>query len=279
MRNRALVWIALVLAVVAISCSTGPTPPKPGTPAFYWGAAQEAYRAGDYPNTSKNLSELIRGDSEFAAKARAWHVVVSSGLAHGFSEMADSYEAGGRANRENSMPFHKQVTALRSLASAAALEFAESAHVLVVKDKDPNVLLAFAYPSGSLAEPAALRKVAAGMLIQDSERDAMQTAMLQRGVLRSLCMTVGSPDDPAKALEMFKATEVRAPREVFLLGVAKLLEERSNLFGFRKMDQPSRLKVLDDEAIEALQGVPASNETKALITKIQDALKKIKTSI
>ena len=276
MRTPLLPFSALVLAIAATSCSTGPAPPKPGTPAFFWGAARDSYRSGDYQQTGAHLLEVLSTDNEFAARARPWQIVVAAGVARGFAEMADSYEAGGRLNRSNSMPFHKQVTALRSLASTAAMEYTQGAHAFMEKDKEPTVLLAFAFPAGSAAQPGAIRKVATGMLIQDSERDSMQMDMLQRGVLMSVCRAVGSPDDTARAQEMFKAGEVRVPREAFLLAIARELDAQSVLFSPNKMDQPGRFKVMAQEALEALQGVPETKQTKALAAKIQTALKKIK---
>jgi hypothetical protein len=275
-RTPSLLLGALLLALTATSCSTGPAPPRPGTPAFYWNAAKDAYRTGDYQKTDTDLAEIVRTDNEFAARARAWSMVISAGLAQGFSQLADSFEAGARANRANPMPFRKQVTTLRSFASAADMQMAQTAHTFLEKDKDPNVLLAFEYPSGSAAEPGSLKKVAGGILIQDSERDSLQAAMLQRGVLLSLCRLSGNPDDAAKTLEKFKAAEVRVPRDVFLFAVAKTLQEHLELFGSSKLDQPTRLKALSQEALEALHSIPETKETKALAAKIQSSLKKTK---
>lgn len=277
MRIRLVALSALALALVTVSCSTGPTPPRPGTPGFYWAGAAEAFRAGDFQKTDANLVDTARTDNEFAARARAWDIVLSAGVAQGLSQLADSFEAGAKANRNNPMPFHKQVTNLRSAASTAALQLAETTHALLAKDKDPNVLLAFEFPSGSATEPANLKKVADGILIQDSERDSLQAAMLRRGVLLAVCRTSGSGDDPAKAQELFKAGEVRVPREVFLLAVAKALYDQSELFGSKKMDQPNRLKVVCQQALDTLQAIPETKETKALAAKIQASLKKLRT--
>ncbi|MBZ5625285.1 MAG: hypothetical protein LAQ69_42275 [Acidobacteriia bacterium] len=278
MRIRLLLLSFLVLILGAVSCSTGPARPQPGTPAYSWASAQEAYRKADFQKTNSSLLEVIHTDNEFTARARPWQIIVSAGVARGFSEMADSYEAGGRANRENPMPFHKQMTNLRSMASGAALEFAEGVHAFMEKDKDPDVRLTFEYPAGAAAEPTAVGKVSTGMLLQDSERDSMQTAMLERGVLLSLCRAVDSPDDPAKTLEKFKAGEVRVPRNVFLFAAAKALHEQSELFSSKKLDQPVRAKLMDQEALEALQSIPETKETKALAARIQASLKKMKST-
>src|SRR5450631_1887228 len=134
----------LGLVVAATSCSSGPQLPQPGTPAFYWAAAKETYRAGDFVKTSENLQRILVSENEFSARARAWDAVISSGLAQGYIELADAWEAGARANRPNPTPFRKQVSALRALASAAAIQFTEDIHRVVDGSKDPKILLAFA---------------------------------------------------------------------------------------------------------------------------------------
>ena len=106
------------------------------------------------------------------------------------------------------------------------------------------------------------------------ERDAMQMDMLQRGVLLSLCRATGNPDDTAKTLEKFKTPEVSVPRDVFLFNVAKMLQEDSALYSSNKLDHPGRYKAVLTEALEAAQAVPQSKESKALVDKIQAALKK-----
>jgi len=275
MQSQSLFTGALLLALGATSCSTGPAPPKPGTPAFNWAAAKENYRAGDFQKTDATLVDIIRTENEFSARARAWDMVLSAGLAQGFSQLADSYEAGGRANRANPAPFHKQVTALRSYASAAAIELVETSRAFLEKDKDPNVLLAFEYPRGAAAEPGSLKRVAGGIVILDAEGDTLQTAMLQRGVLLIVCRAVGAADDPAKTLEKFKG-EVLVPRDVFLLAAARALQEESELFTANKLDQPTRQKLLCQQALDVLHAIPETKETKALTTKIQTTMKKIR---
>ena len=71
-RNVAIALsIAGLLAGAGTSCSSGPQPPQPGTPAFFWAAAKETYRAGDFLKTSENLQRILATDNEFSARARA----------------------------------------------------------------------------------------------------------------------------------------------------------------------------------------------------------------
>jgi hypothetical protein len=273
----ALLLVGLVAA--GTSCSSGPQPPQPGTPAFYWAAAKETYRAGDFVKTSENLQRILVSENEFSARARVWDAVISSGLAQGYMELAAAWEAGARSNRLNPTPFRKQVSALRALASAAAIQFTEDIHRVVEGAKDPKILLAFAYPAGQPAVPAGLKKVAGGIPVQDSERDLLQAAMLQRGVLLSVCAAVGSRDDAAAAQGKLVGADFLASRDVFLLAAAQSLSDESDLFTGTKMDLPNRLKLLSQEALKVLGAIPQSKETKALTAKIQARLKKARLSI
>jgi hypothetical protein len=278
-RNAAIALAALALLVAGTSCSSGPQPPQPGTPAFFWAAANETYRAGDYLKTSEHLQRILTSENEFTARARAWDTVISGGVAQAYIELADNWEAGARSNRENPTPFRKQVSALRALASAAAIQYAEDVHKVVAADKDPTILLAFVNPAGTAAPPAGLKRVAGGILVQDSEQGLLQTAMVQRGVLLSVCAAIGSPDDAAAAQEKLKTGEFRVPRETFLLAAAKGLQEQSEVFTSNKLDQPNRLKLLSQEAMKALGAIPQNKETKVVADKVQARLKKARITL
>jgi hypothetical protein len=268
-------WSALIVVWACASCSSGPRPPEPGTPAFIWGAAKETYHSGDYRKASENLVQLIGTENEFTARARPLAAVISAGLAQGYFDIAESYEAGARANRANPTPFRKQVSSARSLASAAALEFAETMHAFLEKDQQPNVVLACEYPTGSMTEPPAIERVAKGMLQQDSERDALEAAMLQHGVAVAMSRALGAPDDAAKTLELFKAGEPTVARATFVYGTAKAMYDLAALWGPTRLDLPNRVQLMSEEALAALKTIPETKDTKALSNRIQASLKKI----
>src|SRR5215472_8569304 len=81
--------------VILISCS-GESGPQPGTPAFYWAAAKQTYAAGDYAKTTDNLDRVVATENEFTPKARPWLLVLTSGMARGYMELADRFESGAR---------------------------------------------------------------------------------------------------------------------------------------------------------------------------------------
>jgi hypothetical protein len=275
MKVHPLLPCALAFTFLATSCSTGPRPPEPGTPAFFWGAAQQTFKSGDLLKADDDLLEILQGENDFTARARVWQIALSAGIVRGADELAAAYESGARMNRANPGPFRKNVTQLRNLAGHSALDFAQQVHNLVTKDKSPQIALEFPFPPGSAVEPPALRKVYAGVVSQESEAASLETVMLQRGVVQTVCKLVGNPDDSAKSLDLFKTTPVQVKRETFLGAAARLLYDESQVFGSSKLDQPLRLKALCDEALEVLGAVPETNDTKALAAKIQATLKKL----
>jgi hypothetical protein len=270
--------VSLVVGFIlmAASCSFGPQPPRPGTPEFLWSAAKTTYAAGDFPKANDNLSQLAKSDSEFTARAEPWSMVISAGMAQAYMDLADNFEAGAGANRANPTPFRRQVSVFRSQANAVVMQYAETVHKFLGDNKSDSIALEFGYPAGSAAVPGQLERVAKGMIVPDADIESLQKAMVQRGVLLSATRAVGAADDPAKALEIFKAGDVKAPRPIFLTATAKALIDEADLFSPKKLDQPARAAMLCDEAEAALKSIPESKQTKELmgrIAKIRKATK------
>lgn len=273
MRLQAL--LAVGVAVFLTACSNGPTTADPGTPAFLWNAAERAYHHGDIMKANDDLSELQQTDNEFSPRARIWQTVLAGGMARGYCELADGYESGSHINKANSLAFHKQVMDLRAMASHAAMDFTQAVHMFSSRDPSSEVQLAFDLPPGSAADPPALRKAYAGMMMPEAETVMLETAMVERGVIRAVCQANGTEGDSAQALERFRAGEVKTPRATFLFAAAKTLFDVSDVFSANKLDQPQRRKVMLQEALAALHSIPETKEATSLATRVQAILKKI----
>lgn len=268
------IGVSTVLGFTLLAASCSPQPPQPGTPAFLWNAAKRTYGTGDFLKANDNLSQLSKSDSDFKARSQPWSIVLSAGIAQAYMDLADSYEAGAKANRANPTPFRRQAAVYRSQAAAATLDGAETVHKFLGENKTDSITLEdLGFPAGSAAEPVGLQRVAKGMLLPPAEGDALTKAMVQRGVLLSVTHFVGAGDDSAKAQEVFKAPEVKVATPAFLLAMAKALTDQAELYGPKKLDNSDRLKVFCDEAEEALRAVPPSKETKDLTVRI-DKLRK-----
>ena len=271
-------WLAAAAILICMACSGGSTLPKPGSPGYYWSSANAAYKSGDFVKTDEELQRILVGESDYTAKARAWDMVVAGGLAKGYAELAEVYDAGGKANRQNPLAYRKKVSELRALSGNMAMQLAENVHKFLEQPKEPNVKLSFAFPAGNAAQPLGVTKLSKGLFVQDTEQAQIQTAMLQRGVMQALCAAVGNGDDAAKTQSLFASGEAQSPRDTFLLASAKMLQEAGEVFTTNKLDMPNKLKIVWVESLSALKAVPETKETKALSEQIQKGMKKANLS-
>jgi hypothetical protein len=272
--NRA-VWLCLTLPLVLAlcSCASGPRPPEKGSPAFYWQAAKETWMAGDFNKTLDHLDKLMADNNEYTARALPWSLVLSSGLAKGYMELADSYEIGGRANKSDPSTFRRQVSNCRGFAGRLSMRVADKFAALQAT-KDEQIPIGFPYPPGTAGQVPQLDKIVRGIVPTEPEIDAAQKRALERGILLAACRAVGNPDDTAKTSAFLKEPDPKVPRATFMLAMANTLYEEGLLFGRMKLDQPEKLQILLTRAGEVLKGVPESKESKELSGKIQSELKK-----
>jgi len=264
---------AFVALAILSSCSSGPAGPAKGTPAFYWQAAGETFKAGDTIKTLDHLDQILATDNDYSARALPWALVLTAGMAAGYGELADSYETGGRVNKTAPMSFRRPITDYRSSANRFSLQFAEHAAKLD-KVKGDAVPLTFGYPAGTAAPVAALAKLASGVVLSDPEAEAAQKRAIERGVILAACRMAGAPDDTAKTEAILKTPDAKVARPAFLLAVAQILFDESQLYGPSKLDDPEKVVIFCQRALDALKNVPESKERKALATKIQNVLKK-----
>ncbi|MGA3042748.1 MAG: hypothetical protein ABSF54_18380 [Bryobacteraceae bacterium] len=274
MANRGVaLWGLIAVNLILLSCS-GDNAPQPGTPAFYWAAAKETYTAGDYQKTIEHLGNILSSPNDYVARAQPWMLVLTSGMVQGYADLADAFEAGGRANHVNAANFHRQVNTYRGSANTLALQFAENFSKF--QSKDELVTLAFAYPTGSPNEVVLLNRVAGGAWLPEAEIETAQKRAIERDVLLAACRAAGAKNDPAKAQDLLKTGEAKVPRAAFVEAMAAALFEESQLYAQNKLAQPDKMKIFCSRAQEALKTVPPSQDSQDLDKKIQAALKKAK---
>ena len=271
--RRVALWGLIAVNLALFSCSSSDAP-QPGTPAFYWAAAKQTYAAGDYQKTTENLGNILSGQNDYVVRAQPWMLVLTSGMAQGYMDLAQAFDAGGHANHGNTTNFHRQVNTYYGAANTLALQFAETFSKF--QSKDEFVTLDFAYPTGSPTEVVLLGKVAGGAWLPEAEIETAQKRAIERAVLLATCRAAGAKNDPAKAQDLLKAGPAKIPRAAFVEAIATALFEESQLYGHNKLDKPDTMKTFCARAQEALKTVPVSKESQDLDKKIQAALKKAK---
>src|ERR1041384_2066241 len=171
--------VALSTALILSSCADN-NAPQPGTPAFFWTSARDTYAAGDYTRTIDNLEKICSSQNDFTARAQPWLLVLTSGSAQGYMELADSFEAGARSNRANAPAFLRQVSNFRGAANRIALQFAENFGAFQKRNKDDSSPRAFPNPPGSFTAVQQLTQIASGAILPAAEIETAQRRALER---------------------------------------------------------------------------------------------------
>jgi hypothetical protein len=198
------------------------------------------------------------------------HLVISAGVMKGLGDLANAYQSGSEVNPAG---FRSEAANLRGMAASAALEFtqavfeAQGAHMVLAP-------LSFGFPPGNTVAPIELEKISCGTWLSDAERETLQRAMLERGVILALTRSLGETDS-LKAQALLQGAEASVEKNTFFFGMANLLYEGSDLFCAKRMGRPERQAVMCKEALETLKALPETEETEALTAEIQSAMKKI----
>jgi hypothetical protein len=272
--TRALRYGTLATALLLSACSAekqASTPPKPGTIAYSWYAANEAWKSADYDKALEHLSRLATAQSEYRERSRQWVLVAAAGVADGYRELADAYEAGGRLNKSAAGEYRKRAMELRTAANNAAILYAETIHDALNKEKDIKLKLDIPFPQGSAAEPPQLTRISKGMPVKSAEHDTVKRAMATRGVVK-FASNLGAVDGNA---ETAKGQFAAPPREVAFPAMAKTLLDLADLYSSRKLDYPKKGNALCQEASQLLSLLPTgSKERKQLEARVKDELKR-----
>jgi hypothetical protein len=264
--------LAAILLIFSTGCSTEskPAPPKPGTIGYSWFSAGEAYRQGDYIRANDHLSRLVSARSEYRDRARVWALVVSSGVATGYRELADAYEAGGRINRAQIYDYRDRAGKARRAANQATMMFVESLHEYMAANKGGTPAFDFDFPEGKISEPLQLTKLNKGITLQPADHEVLERAMIERAVVRMATEMAGVPGDIDKGKLQFK----QPGREGLLAAMARSIYDNADLYSPRKLDEPRRMHVLCKEALAVTAELPAGKDKKELEAKIQALMKK-----
>jgi len=264
-------------AAVAALVSCGPQPPKPGTPAFKWFAAQDAYKKGEFDKANDLLVQVATTDNDFAVKARPWAMILSEALVNAYYELAGEYgEAAQKARRDPAL-FRRQAINYRSKATTAGMAYAEVARRFVDANKDQEVTLVFAMPDVKLDDdPPQYEKIATGTMIPEPDIVQAERFVIRREIALAVCEAMNAPKDAAKAKAAYQQGEAKVAGPVFMLATAQALYDIGEMFGPKKLFQPDRVRsFIYETALQALTYVKEGKEAPALKKKIAESTKKL----
>ncbi len=277
LRPRTPIAVALGAGLFLLaSCSTAPSGPQPGTPAFYWQAARSNFAARDYQKAADQLANVMKTDNEFSSRAQAFRLVLTGALAKAYMDYANDFEMGSRANMFRPMPLRKVMSDYRLHAEQSALQFIETFRKWAAGPPEGNVVLDFPFPSTDMTEIRDRNKITAGSLPDEETQAKIESRIIAQSVAKMAAAAVGADNDIAKAQAAFNGGKAEVPRETFLLAMANALHDQALLFLRDKLDKPERAKLFLTEANNALKDLKETKQTKELRAKIQKAQAKLK---
>jgi len=235
---------AAVGMLVLCSCSVKQETAA-GPSESYWSAAAQSYSVGNYVKTADHLEHLLAAENPYAARAIAWRLVLTSGMARGYTDLADRYTAAARVNKPKALELRRTAAGYHAMAARLALQFAQDSDRLRQIPLG-NVQLAFALPKGSVQEPPVLWEIGSGNDLSAADREAAETAAVEIGVLLSVCDATGAPGDPAKARQILATGVATVSREAFANTMAQWLKAESTLFARDRLDDPEKLAALQE---------------------------------
>ena len=239
--------LLVALGSLVLSSCAGSASARAGTPEFYWSAAKQTYIAGDYMKTLEDLDQLIDGHNDYSARALPWSLVLTSGMAAGYMELADQFSAGARVNKANALAFRRKATEYRTMASPLVLRFAQNVDKLNQLPAG-SISLAFPLPRGNASASGLLSHVSAGTPLSPTDLEIAQTIAIQHSVLMTACVAAGAPNDTAKAAEVLGHASTITPRAAFASSLAKMLETQASIYGRDKLDYPEKLAIVRQRA-------------------------------
>jgi hypothetical protein len=265
--------------VLLTSCGSSENKPKaaqPGTPEFNWLKAKEAYKRGDYETANNLLTQLAQKENPYQTQAMPMALVLTHGIGSGYLELADKYETGAKKARANQMGFRRLIGEYKAKATAAGKSYTELAMKFSAMNKGQDVTLVLEVPDAPGGDPPQYKKIESGNMIPEAEVPQVASHVVKREAMMSACMALGAKANPTKAKSAYVNGEAKAPADTFYFAMAESLYETAESFGPKKLMQPARfIEALLNEAEGALKLVKETKESKALLTKIKEAKKKL----
>jgi hypothetical protein len=239
--------LLVLVGLIGLAACSGPVTTTADRSEFYWSAARETYLAGDYTKTADHLEHVIETDNPYTARAIPWYLVLTSGMAAGYMELADQYSAGARIKKADGLAFRRKATDYRNIAGKLVLRFAQHADKI---GKVPlgNLPLAFPLPKGNPANPVLFSRIASGIELEPADAQMAETLAIEHSVLMTACLAVGAPNDFAKTEEILSRPSPSASRDAFGKAIALMLDKGAALFSRDKLDEPEKLAIVQARA-------------------------------
>lgn len=268
--SRTLILTAVTLAavcVVGVACSSAPTGPRQGTPAWYLQAAEDNFAIPDYTKTVEQLKEATMAEGEAGQYALLWRAVLTAGLARGYDVLADSFAEGIEVNEARTEDFQNSVTDYRRRTRLNAIEFSESlGDVEQVVDASETIAFNFPLPPVYETPSPTLEVVKLGNTVEEVQTTALVDQTLARGIFSVLSDLTGGVGASKLAADA-EAGTLQASAADMSFGVARIMLDLSVMFDREGINEP---RVREFTFTKAVEWAEPHMENEELGDKLED---------
>lgn len=252
---RLFIPVVLALCVCLSSCSSTEQAQKarPGTPEYFWNAAETAWEKGDFVTASANLDKLTTREGEYKQRAQVWQMAILAGMAKGDMDWADVLETGRKVSRSGEAAFRREIAAARSSASQAVMSYLELAnqHLTAGVPDQPVIAFTAAPPA---ARPVEIKKLEKGILPPAAEMELIHKQLRAQAI--------------SEATKVFIAESGQLSKQMYLAAMANEMVQLCDLYSPKRLNESGRVRMITQVAGFAVENMTPCEKSKELRQKI-----------
>jgi hypothetical protein len=265
MKKGALSWsffpviIIIGLLLILASCGGGAdrNKPKPmrNTPEFAYNEAKEAMSAIKIEKSISLTNDVMSRfpNSVQAQRARILRIVLLTGLAHGYGDLADAYITGFEKGGKNAGQFRSTAFDFYRKKKNAVLGFNDSCDYMIQNYSDKaDYLLDCDFPTKEASMNRLIEEVKKGNLLNSEQLKIAEEQELREGVLVSLATFLGVENDRNKARKLLEEGSRPLDPAEFFVKSGRIFLDDQKLFGRKILNEVQYYRLFFQKAQECL---------------------------
>ncbi len=265
MKKGALSWclspltILIGLLLILSSCGGGTDSKKPkpmrNTPEFAYNEAKEAMSAIKIEKSISLTNDVMTRfpNSVQAQRARILRIVLLTGLAHGYGDLADAYLTGFEKGGKNAGQFRSTAFDFYRKKKNAILGFSDACDYMIQNYSDKaDYVLECDFPSKEVSMNRLIEEVKKGNLLDSEQLKIAEEQELREGVLVSLAMFLGAENDRNKAKKLLEEGSRPLDPAEFFVRVGEMFLDDQKLFGRKTLNEVQYYRLFFQKAQECL---------------------------
>jgi hypothetical protein len=276
MRLRPLSFTAVLLCVLAASCSSGPTVSE-GDQHFL--DAKNNLKSSDFKAAWKNLDATIKSTTNPAVKEEATviRVALVTALADANKQMGEAYQIGAKqpAAAGHTGAFYKNRSDYYNTAHSQLMDAMQSVMDQRGKLGDKPLTIDVPFP-GFTGTNVGLNNLKNGQLIGDNDRLQAELQADRNALAKVLTAMAGAKDDVNKGQEIYAKGKVELDPRVYLIALSESFLSTGTMFGPRGLNESDHLATVNQvvkgnlDAAEKLLGTKPDKDLEAQAKKEMD---------